>query len=148
MIFATSLVILLVIGLGSASALTFDGKSSWYGGLCDKQDNNIPAWLPHDKNQTPGIALRRYDTKREYFLLTLLRTKRKVVVRHTDYGPARFTGRAVDVNYTAAQGLGYSGCHDDYPTDSRVRVTLLKSRKSRHHWVAKTATRLDDRRIP
>lgn len=136
-----------ITGTANARPLTLTGPSSWYGGPCDKYDNNIPKWLPGDRNRTPGIALRRYDTPRRYFLLTLVKTKRKVVVRHSDYGPHGSTGKLVDVNYTAAKGLGYSGCHDDYPTWAKVRITLLTSKKSVKYWSKKTATRLDDRRI-
>lgn len=127
--------------------LSLTGASSWYGGPCDSGDNNIPRWMPGDRNRTPGIALRRYDTPRKYFLLTLLRTKRKIVVRHTDYGPHGSTGKLVDINYTAVQGLGFSGCRDDYPTWAKVRITELDSKRRIRYWIKHTKTKIDDRRL-
>jgi len=146
-ILAVAMVALSGATASAAKPLSMTGASSWYGGPCDKGDNNIPRWMPHDKNRTPGIALRRYDTPRKYFLLTLIRTHRKVVVRHTDYGPHGSTGKLVDVNYTAAIALGYSGCHDDYPTWAKVRVTLLNSKREIHFWIKRTKTKLDDKRV-
>lgn len=123
---------------------TWTSLSGWYGGPCDNEDNNVPRWMPHDKNQTPGIALRRYDTPRKFFLLTVKRTNRRVVVRHTDYGPAAWTGRNIDINYTAIRALGYSGCGYDY-NNGLVKYTLLSGKKKIRHWVWKTKTKADDK---
>lgn len=147
---ATALLLLAVLAMvdrAHARPLSLAGKTSWYGGKCDRGDNNIPRWSPRDKNRTPGIALRRYDTPGRFFLLTLVATGRRIVVQHTDYGPHPGTDREVDVNYRAANGLGYPGhCAPGFPTDSRARVTLLTKHKARA-WIRRTHTRLDDRLV-
>lgn len=128
----------------AAEGFTIVSKGSWYGGPCDSGDNNLPAsGIP---NTVPGIAMRSQKTMRRYFLLTMKHTGRRVVVRHTDWGPASWTGRSVDVNYTAAKGLGYKapgGCVQNFPTDSLVKVTSL-TRKAARRWAKKTKTTIDN----
>jgi hypothetical protein len=134
---------------GPAHAYSAAGPASWYGGPCDVYDNDIPRWKPHDKNLTPGIAMR--NTTWSPLSLYLLKgpNGRYSVVQHTEDGPALDTGKLVDINFSAAKSLGYaapSGCVKGFPTGKNVRVTLLNWRDA-SDWAIKTRTRLDDRWI-
>jgi hypothetical protein len=132
--------------VATAAAFTISGPSSWYGGPCDSGDNNIPKYAPSDYNRTPGIAMRTSHTVRRTFLLRGS-NNRLVVVWHSDYGPALFTGKLVDVNYTAVMGLGYPGpCAWSYPTPSTVWLRPL-DRRGASWWAYKTRTTLDDKWI-
>lgn len=122
------------------------GPSSWYGGSCDPHDNNIPAYAPRDANRTPGVAMRTYSTRLKLFLLRGP-NGRYVVVQHTDYGPASWTGKLVDLNYTAVMALGYPGpCAYSYPTGSYVYLRHL-NRRGASWWAYRTKTKLDDKWI-
>jgi len=127
------------------ASYTLHVKSSWYGGPCDREDNNQTATgIP---NTVPGIALYERWSYGRFFLVTAA-NHRKIVVRHIEYGPRPSTGRGVDLDYTAAHGLGYKapgGCVTGYPTDSLVRVTLLRHAAQVRKWSTKTRTHLDDR---
>ena len=153
--FLTALLCALTIVV-NANASTYHSGASWYGGPCDRQDNNRPAWGP--ANTVPGIA--RYDdaTRRGLFLLTDLHTHRRVVAVHSDKGPAPWvasrrteTGWRIrlDVNYTAAMALGYrapGGCVQGWRYGEKIRVTSL-SRRRASWWARRTRTELDSRWI-
>ena len=110
-------------------------------------DNNITATgIP---NTVPGVALFQRWSFTDYFLLTRPRTLRRVVVRHVDYGPAPWTGKTIDLNPPAAEGLGFAapgGCVRAFPTGERMRLRLLSRRKA-SRWAKRTHTRVDDRFI-
>lgn len=125
---------------------SFSGMSSWYGGPCDHQDNDHSyTGLP---NSQPGIALYYLRPFKAFYLLTDSRGRR-VVVRHSDKGPAPRTHRLVDLNWTAANALGYpapGGCVHGYP-NARVRIMRLWHSRDVRRWSARTRTRADDRWI-
>lgn len=127
-----------------SSPTTYTGLSSWYGGPCDHMDNDQPyTGLP---NTEPGIALYYLRPFKAFYLLTDSRGHR-VVVRHSDKGPAPSTGKLVDLNWTAAAALGYpapGGCVGGYP-NGRVRITRLWHSRDVRRWVRRTSTRADDR---
>lgn len=151
--FITALLCALTV-VYNAHGSTYHSGASWYGGPCDHQDNNRPAWGP--ANTVPGIA--RYDdaTRRGLFLLTDLHTHRRVVAVHSDKGPAPWvasrpteTGWRIrlDVNYTAAMALGYrapGGCVQGWRYGEKIRVTSL-SRRRASWWARRTRTELDSR---
>lgn len=125
---------------------SYFGPSSWYGGLCDGQDNNRSyTGLP---NSEPGIALYYVRPFGAYYLLTGP-NNRRVVVRHSDKGPAPWTGKLVDLNWTTARALGYHAsakqCIYGYPTWATVRITRLWHAARIRYWARRTATKLDDR---
>lgn len=125
---------------------SYFGPSSWYGGLCDSGDNNSSySGLP---NSEPGIALYYVRPFGAYYLLTGP-NNRRVVVRHSDKGPAPSTGKLVDLNWTTAKALGYHAsakqCIYGYPTWAAVRITRLWHSNRVRYWVRKTKTPLDDR---
>ena len=130
--------------LATVAVLVFAGPSSWYGGPCDGQDNNIPAFGP--ANSQPGIALYRTSSARRPFLLRGP-NGRRVVVRHSDFGPAPWTGKVVDVNYTAAAALGYGSPCPAYPTGAWANVRQLR-RGTVCPNVRRTRTRYDNRANP
>jgi hypothetical protein len=95
------------------------------------------------------VAIYRRDTFGAYLVLTRPRTMRRVVVRHVDYGPAPWTGKTLDLNPPAAQGLGFSapgGCVRAFPTGEWMRARVI-SRRVASRWAKRTVTRVDDRFI-
>lgn len=129
-----------------AGLSTHLGPSSWYGGACDKQDNNRSyTGLPHSE---PGIALYYLRPFKAYYLLTGP-TGRKSVVRHSDKGPAPWTGKLVDLNWTAARAVGFRAtsaqCILGYPTGRVVRITRLYHSDRVRYWSRRTVTKLDNR---
>lgn len=88
------------------------GKGSWYGGPNDSGDNNRPAsGIP---NTVPGFAMYNRSTLGKLFRVVSPRG-RSLNIRQTDIGPAPWTGRKVDLNYTAIKRFGYT--ESNFPTD-------------------------------
>lgn len=147
------LVLTFVLVLAAtAGADTFTSGASWYGGPCDHADNNLSAsGIP---NTIPGIARFNRRTLGRFYLLTDLRTHRRVVVVQSDVGPAPWvrlkpteTGWPirVDVNYSAASAVGYrapGGCVMGWRYGERIRLTGL-TRRLASRWARRTATELD-----
>lgn len=94
----------------------YDGKYRWR----DRHDNGRNAsGLPQS---TPGIALRNRKTLGHYYTLKAPNGQ-SLVVRHVDMGPAKWTGKSIDVNAAAAERLGYSP--KNFPTGSRFTVAYM-----------------------
>jgi hypothetical protein len=104
--------------------IVITGASSWYGGPCDSQDNNRTAsGIP---NTVPGFAT-RWVPFRMWFLVTGPNGRRALAMS-LERGPASWTGRAIDLNYTLAARLGYrapGGCVQGYP-NGMVRAEQLE----------------------
>lgn len=109
------------------------GKTSWYGGPHDSGDNNIPS-LPGATNKNPGIAVYSRKTLGGWWRV-VFPNGRSLVVQQTDLGPAPWTGKKVDVNYTALRRAGYT--EGNYPTGASVEYHWLG--KSKPGWADKGA---------
>lgn len=92
--------------------MNVNGKGSWFGGPSDSMDSGHTATGGTTKE--PGIAVYNHGTLGGYWRVTAP-NGRTVVVRQTDIGPAPWTGRKIDVTYSALNKFGY-GEHN-FPTD-------------------------------
>ena len=102
------------------------GRVSWFGGPSDPTDSGHTA--SGGTTKEPGIAIYNRATLGGYWRVTAP-NGRTAVLRQTDLGPAPFTGRKVDVTYSALGQLGYN--EHNFPTDSQVKATFLgKNRPS------------------
>lgn len=109
------------------------GKTSWFGQLGYghyRTGYNHHRWFDSGDNgrnasglpQTvPGIALASRRTLGHWFEVELRGKLYKV--RQIDVGPARWTGRTIDVNAALADLAGYTP--RNFPTDSRIRFRYL-----------------------
>lgn len=104
------------------------GKTSWYGGPRDSGDNDRPA-LPGATNKNPGIAVYNRQTLGGWWRV-VFPNGRSLVLQQTDLGPAPWTGKKVDVNYTAVRKAGYT--EGSYPTGATVEYHYLG--KQRPAW--------------
>jgi hypothetical protein len=129
----------LAASAGEAHArIVITGLSSWYGGPCDKEDNNRTAsGVP---NTVPGFATRSVPFG-VWFLVTGP-NGRRALGQSIERGPATWTGRVIDLNYTLAARLGYpapGGCVQGYP-NGRVRAEEIRIvRYPSCDWAAKLA---------
>jgi len=99
---------------------TITGKTSWFGGPNDPSAQGTPAsGIPIT---TPGIAVYNRATLGGWWRVKFPNGK-TVDLRQTDLGPAPFTGRAVDVTYSALGAAGYN--EQNFPTDGTVTATYL-----------------------
>ena len=96
------------------------GKVSWFGGPHDSSDSGHTAsGVP---TSVPGIAVYNRATLGGYWRVTAPNGK-TAVLKQTDLGPADWTGRKVDVTYSALGQLGYN--EGNFPTDGQVHATYL-----------------------
>lgn len=102
---------------------TVSGKVSWFGGPQDSTDSGHTA--SGGTTATPGIAVYNRATLGGYWKVTDQKTGRSVVLKQTDLGPAPFTGRKIDVTYSALNRFGYN--ENNFPTDSDFSATYLGS---------------------
>lgn len=100
---------------------TVSGKVSWFGGPRDSTDSGHTA--SGGTTATPGIAVYNRATLGGYWRVTDQKTGRSVVLKQTDLGPAPFTGRKIDVTYSALNRFGYN--ENNFPTDSDFSATYL-----------------------
>ncbi|HTA98677.1 MAG TPA: hypothetical protein VK730_13675 [Solirubrobacteraceae bacterium] len=107
------------IPMGTGQAVT--GKVSWFGGPNDSTDSGHTA--SGATTATPGIAVYNRATLGGYWKVTDTKTGRSAVLKQTDLGPAPFTGRKIDVTYSALNRFGY-GEHN-FPTDSTFKAEYL-----------------------
>lgn len=100
---------------------TLKGKVSWFGGPNDSETGtkNTALGLSTD---VPGIAVYDQGTLGGYWKVTTENGRSKVI-RQTDIGPAPYTGRVVDITYSALASFGYT--EGDFPTDSVVTAVYL-----------------------
>jgi len=96
------------------------GKVSWFGGPNDSTTGPTTATgLPVTH---PGIAVYNTATKGGWWWVRFP-NGRAAILQQTDFGPAPWTGRVVDVLYSALPALGYTEAN--FPTDAEVVARYL-----------------------
>lgn len=114
------------MAIPSFSQPEVSGKVSWFGGPHDPSSG--PTTASGASVKQPGIAVYNQATLGGYWRVTAP-NGRSAVLRQTDLGPAPWTGRKVDVTYSALGQLGYN--EGNFPTNSQVKATYLgKNRPS------------------
>jgi hypothetical protein len=73
-------------------------------------------------NSEPGIAIRSTRTERRYFCVSV--GKNRTVLRQVDWGPASWTGRAIDITGSGAHKL-HLPSGNAYPTGKYGKARLL-----------------------
>ena len=99
---------------------TLKGKVSWFGGPNDPSAGSTTA--SGAPTSEPGIAVYNQATLGGWWRVTFP-NGRTVDLKQTDIGPAPWTGRLVDVTYSALGLAGYS--QGDFPTDGTVSAVYL-----------------------
>jgi len=96
------------------------GKVSWFGGPNDRTAGPTTATgLPVTH---PGIAVYNTATEGGWWWVRFP-NGRAAILQQTDLGPAPWTGRVVDVLYSALPALGYT--ESNFPTDAEVVARYL-----------------------
>lgn len=103
------------------------GYSSWFSGPCDGADSGstgsgIPARIP-------GIALPETRTYGRWFLVVDESSGARALAVHSDYGPAGFTGRVIDLTYSlVARFKVYGGgpCFGNYPNGIVTATKIVR----------------------
>jgi hypothetical protein len=115
----------VTIPAGGTSGTTLQGKVSWFGGPGDSTSGPTTAsGLPVTQ---PGIAVYTTETLGGYWVVRFP-NGRTAVLQQTDFGPAPWTGRVLDVLYSALPAIGYNQLN--FPTDSQIAARYLgKSQK-------------------
>jgi hypothetical protein len=98
-----------------------NGKVSWFGGPHDAETGNSKTASGASTSE-PGIAIYNRATLGGYWKVTANNGK-TAVLKQTDLGPAPFTGRAIDVTYSALGKFGYN--EGNFPTDSQFKAVYL-----------------------
>lgn len=98
------------------------GRVSWFGGPNDPTSG--PTTASGEPVTVPGIAVFNTATLGGYWRVTFP-NHRTAILRQTDIGPAPYTGRVLDVLYSALSAIGYS--EHDFPTDSTIAAEYLGS---------------------
>lgn len=96
------------------------GKVSWFGGPADSTDSGHTA--NGETTKTPGIAVYNHGTLGGYWRVKAPNGK-TAVLKQTDIGPAPWTGRKIDVTYSALNKFGFN--EHDFPTDSHFEAEYL-----------------------
>lgn len=96
------------------------GKVSWFGGANDPEDSGHTA--NGETTKTPGIAVYNHGTLGGYWRVKAPNGK-TAVLKQTDIGPAPWTGRKIDVTYSALNKFGFN--EHDFPTDSHFEAEYL-----------------------
>lgn len=126
-----------------------DVRGSWFGnapGWRDPSDSGLQAsGVPVSAG--PGIALPDRSTLGQTFDVTAP-SGQTMRLPQTDIGPAKWTGRGVDINAPAAQAFGYTP--QNFPTDAIFRVKqVIDSQTSPDvNAVGKAAAQLTTRALP
>lgn len=81
---------------------TYTGVASWYGYESGTQTASGRKFNPHEMT----CAMRRRDWGR-VLLVTVIETGASAECTLTDYGPAKSTGRIIDVSEAMAKKLGF-----------------------------------------
>lgn len=112
----------LALGLAKGKkhdeALTVTGKVSVYGGGATASGNAGGA-------SAPGFAYRSHSTFGRRFCVSIDGGRLRGVLKHIDYGPASWTGRALDITFA---GVAKLKGHGGFVTDQIGKARLL-SRK-------------------
>lgn len=99
---------------------TLTGKVSWFGGPHDASAQGPTA--SGQPTSTPGVAVYDTATLGGYWHIQLPNGT-SAVLQQTDVGPAPWTGRALDITYSALPQLGYT--EHDFPTDATITATYV-----------------------
>jgi hypothetical protein len=96
------------------------GKGSWYSQFRGKHKWVDTGDKPNSsalgvKDHQQGIALPSRKTLGHWFLVTAPNGK-TLELQQTDIGPAKWTGRGIDIAAVAAEKFGYSP--KNFPTDA------------------------------
>ena len=100
-------------------------KGSWFGNYAgqnqwsDKMDSGLQAGGA-PVSAGPGIALPSRATLGQEFDVTAP-SGQTMRLPQTDIGPAKWTGRGVDINAPAAEAMGYTP--QNFPTDKKFKVS-------------------------
>lgn len=96
------------------------GAVSWFGGPHDPSSG--PTTADGKPVSDPGIAVYDTATLNGYWWVRFP-NGRSAVFQQTDVGPAPWTGRVLDVLYSALPDVGYTEA--DFPTGARITATYL-----------------------
>jgi hypothetical protein len=99
---------------------TLQGRVSWFGGPHDPTSG--PTTADGKPVSDPGIAVYDTATLNGYWWVSFP-NGRAAVLQQTDIGPAPWTGRMLDVLYSALPYIGYT--EQDFPTDSQITAKYL-----------------------
>lgn len=99
---------------------TLTGRVSWFGGPHDATTGSTTA--SGAPTSQPGIAVYDTATLGGYWQIRLP-NGRVAVLQQTDVGPAPWTGRVLDVTYSALAQLGYS--EQSFPTDATITAAYV-----------------------
>lgn len=101
---------------------TLQGRVSWFGGPHDPISG--PTTADGKPVSDPGIAVYDTATLNGYWWVRFT-NGRAAILQQTDIGPAPWTGRVLDVLYSALPSIGYT--EQDFPTDSTITARYLGS---------------------
>lgn len=96
------------------------GRVSWFGGAGDPSDSGHTAL--GGTTAEPGIAIYNHKTLGGYWRVKAP-NGRTAVLKQTDIGPAPWTGRKIDVTYSALGKFGFN--EKNFPTDSHFQAEYL-----------------------
>lgn len=102
----------------AGSALT--GKVSWFGGPHDPSAG--PTTATGISVTHPGIAVYNSTTEGGWWWVRFP-NGRTAILQQTDFGPAPWTGRVLDVLYSALPAIGYT--EQNFPTDAHITARYL-----------------------
>jgi rare lipoprotein A len=87
-------------------AAAIEGMASWYGAESGRQTASGERFDP----QGATCAMRSYRRgERRSVRVTVIATGKSAVCRVNDFGPAKWTGRIIDVSHGIARELGFAG---------------------------------------
>lgn len=104
----------------TAAGQAITGAVSWFGGPDDHTTG--PTTADGKPVSDPGIAVYDTATLNGYWRVHFPNGK-TAVLQQTDIGPAPWTGRVLDVLYSALPYIGYS--EQDFPTGAQITATYL-----------------------
>ena len=99
---------------------TLRGAVSWFGGPNDPTTG--PTTADGKPVSDPGIAVYDTATLNGYWRVTFP-NGRTAILQQTDVGPAPWTGRVLDVLYSALPYIGYT--QQDFPTGAQITARYL-----------------------
>jgi hypothetical protein len=99
---------------------TLNGAVSWFGGPNDHTTG--PTTADGKPVSDPGVAVYNTATLNGYWRIHFP-NGRTAVLQQTDIGPAPWTGRVLDVLYSALPYIGYT--EQNFPTGAQIHATYL-----------------------
>lgn len=122
MVALLTFILLLFVAPSHAGPHRFGGASSWFAGPCDSGDSGHSA--SGISNRVPGFATLFVPFGKWYLIET---EGHRALGVSLDRGPASWTGRIIDLNYTLVARLrawGPGPCFYSYP-NGRVTATRI-----------------------